>query len=209
MFGQLVVLVVALVAVVFDVRTRRIPNWLTFGAALAASASTRRSTAGLPGVGIAAAGWLAGAALFFPFFALGGMGAGDVKLLAALGAWLGPAESVWLAIFAAMAGGVLGLVVALARGYLRTAISNLWLMLMHWRTQGLEPVPGLTLKDTELAPARVRDSDHDRSGVHAMATLTDGCRSRRERRTRAGDHRARAHASAAAAGPARRSSTSG
>ena len=70
--------------------------------------------AGLPGVGIAAAGWLAGAALFFPFFALGGMGAGDVKLLAALAAWLGPSESVWLAIFAAAAGGVLGVFVALA-----------------------------------------------------------------------------------------------
>ena len=131
---------------VFDVRTRRIPNWLTFGAALTALAYGAFDT-GLPGVGTAAAGWIAGAALFFPFFALGGMGAGDVKLLAALAAWLGPSESVWLAIFAAMAGGVLGLAVALSRGYLRTAISNLWLMVMHWRTQGLGPVPGLTLKD--------------------------------------------------------------
>jgi prepilin peptidase CpaA len=141
-----VVLSIALVAVVFDVRTRRIPNWLTFGAAIAALVYASFD-AGLPGVGTATAGWFAGAALFFPFFALGGMGAGDVKLLAALAAWLGPSESVWLAIFAAMAGGVLGLGVALVRGYLRTAISNLWLMLMHWRTQGLGPVPGLTLKD--------------------------------------------------------------
>ena len=149
LFGvrEIVVLAVALVAVVFDVRTRRIPNWLTFGASAAALAYAMFD-AGLPGVGIAAAGWIAGAALFFPFFALGGMGAGDVKLLAALAAWLGPSESVWLAIFAAMAGGVLGVFVALARGYLRTAISNLWLMLMHWRTQGLGPVPGLTLRDT-------------------------------------------------------------
>jgi prepilin peptidase CpaA len=149
LFGvrEIVVLAVALVAVVFDVRTRRIPNWLTFGASAAALVYAMFD-AGLPGVGIAAAGWIAGAALFFPFFALGGMGAGDVKLLAALAAWLGPSESVWLAIFAAMAGGVLGVFVALARGYLRTAISNLWLMLMHWRTQGLGPVPGLTLRDT-------------------------------------------------------------
>ena len=145
-FRGAVVLAVALVAVVFDVRTRRIPNWLTFGAALAALAYGAFD-AGLPGVGTAAAGWIAGAALFFPFFALGGMGAGDVKLLAALAAWLGPSESVWLAMFAAMAGGVLGLVGRARRGYLRTAISNLWLMLMHWRTQGLGPVPGLTLKD--------------------------------------------------------------
>ena len=142
-----VVMLVALVAVVFDLRTRRIPNVLTFGAAAAALIYAVYD-GGLSGLGLAAAGWLAAAALFFPFFALGGTGAGDVKLLAALGAWLGPIESVWLAMFAAMAGGVLGLAVAIARGYLRTAFSNLWVMLMHWRVQGLEPVPGLTLKDT-------------------------------------------------------------
>src|SRR5262245_36867263 len=143
----LVVLIVALIAVVFDVRTRRIPNLLTFGAAAAALAYAAYD-GGMNGVGLAAAGWLAAAALFFPFFALGGTGAGDVKLLAALGAWLGPMDSLWLAMFAAIAGGILGLLVALVRGYLRTAFSNLWLMLMHWRVQGLEPVPGLTLKDT-------------------------------------------------------------
>src|SRR5437763_974094 len=93
-------------------------------------------------------GWLPGAALFFPFFALGGMGAGDVKLLAALGAWLGPVESLWVAMFAAMAGGVLGLIVALARGYLSTALSNVWLMLMHWRISGPSRVPGITLNDS-------------------------------------------------------------
>ena len=141
------VLLIAFVAMAFDVRTRRIPNWLTFGAAAAALAYAAFD-AGLHGVGTAALGWLAGAALFFPFFALGGMGAGDVKLLAALAAWLGPAESLWLAMFSAVAGGAVGLAVALARGYLRTAISNLWLMVMHWRTQGLGPVPGLTLKET-------------------------------------------------------------
>ena len=141
------VLSVASLAVVFDVRTRRIPNLLNFGGALAALAFAFLET-GLQGTMTAAGAWLVGVALFFPFFALGGMGAGDVKLLAALAAWLGPSDSVWLAIFAAMAGGVLGVFVALARGYLRTAVSNLWLMLMHWRTQGLGPVPGLTLKDT-------------------------------------------------------------
>jgi prepilin peptidase CpaA len=147
-FRSVVVLVVALIAVAFDVRTRRIPNWLTFGSALLALIYGA-ATAGLPGLGTAAAGWLAGAALFFPFFALGGMGAGDVKLLAALAAWLGPAESVWLAIFAAAAGGVLAFVVAVATGYLRTAFGNMFLMVMHWRTQGVTPVPGLTLADSK------------------------------------------------------------
>ena len=155
---------------VFDVRTRRIPNWLTFGAALAALAYAAFD-AGLPGVGTAAAGWIAGAALFFPFFALGGMGAGDVKLLAALAAWLGPSESVWLAIFAAMAGGVLGLCVALGA----------WLP-AHGDLESLADADALAhagpwarawshAEGHELATAGVRDSHHDRSVVHAMATL--------------------------------------
>ena len=147
-FSTVAVLGVACAAVFFDVRARRIPNALTFGAALAAVAYAGVH-GGWSGIGTSVAGWFAGAALFFPFFALGGMGAGDVKLLAALGAWLGPVESLWVAMFAAMTGGVLGLIVALARGYLSTAFSNVWLMLMHWRISGPSRVPGVTLNDSK------------------------------------------------------------
>jgi prepilin peptidase CpaA len=145
-FRSTAVLLIAAIAVICDVRTRRIPNWLTLPAA-ALAIVWAAVTVNAAAAGTAAAGWLVGAALFFPFFALRGMGAGDVKLLAALGAWLGPHESVWLAMFAAMCGGVAGLLVASARGYLRTALANLWLMLTHWRVVGLQPVPGITLKD--------------------------------------------------------------
>ena len=142
-----IVLTVAAVAVVCDIRARRIPNVLTFGAAGAALVFAL-ATDGPSGLGLAAAGWFAGALLFFPFFALGGMGGGDVKLMAALAAWLGPLDAVWLAIFAAMAGGVFGVIVALFHGYLRQALANVWLMLMHWRVTGLQPVAGFTLLDT-------------------------------------------------------------
>ena len=141
------ILTVAVIAAVCDVRTGRIPNLLTFGSAAVALVYAL-TTGGLGGFGFAAAGWLAGAALFFPFFALGGMGAGDVKLLAALAAWFGPGDAVWLAIFAALAGGVLGVVVALTHGYLRQALSNVWLMLVHWRIFGFRPIAGFTLRDT-------------------------------------------------------------
>ena len=140
------VLVVAIVAVAFDVRTRRIPNLLTFGAAILAMLFAILS-GGLPATLTAAFAWMLGVALFLPFFALGGMGAGDVKLLAALAAWLGPVDAVYMAIFTSMAGGVIGLAVTLARGYTRRALSNIWLMLMHWRVVGPKPVPGLTLSD--------------------------------------------------------------
>jgi prepilin peptidase CpaA len=76
------------------------------------------------------------------------MGAGDVKLVAALGAWLGPVKVIWLAIFTSMAGGAIALVVSLSHGYLRQAMANVWLMLMHWRVAGPTPVAGLTLQDS-------------------------------------------------------------
>ena len=140
------VLLVVSIAVAFDVHTRRIPNLLNFGAAAAALCFAFLDT-GFDGTTRALGGWFVGATLFFPFFALGGMGAGDVKLLAALSAWLGPRDAVYLAVFASMAGGVTALFVALMRGYARQALSNIWLMLMHWRVVGPRPVPGLTLRD--------------------------------------------------------------
>jgi prepilin peptidase CpaA len=93
----------------------------------------------------AAAGWLVGAAVFFIPFALGGLGAGDVKLMAALGAWLGPADALWLGVYTAIAGGAAALIVALAHGYMRQALSNVWLLLTHWRVNGIRALPQLTL----------------------------------------------------------------
>lgn len=80
-----IVIAIAGAAALVDVRTRRIPNVLTFGAALAALVF-HIATQGLPGATTAIGGWAVAAALFFAPFALGGMGAGDVKLVAALGA---------------------------------------------------------------------------------------------------------------------------
>ncbi len=139
-----VALSVALVACVSDVRKRRIPNLLTFGAALAALV-VHLVTGGASGAGVAIGGWLLGTALFLPFFFVRGMGGGDVKLLAALGAWLGPRDVLWLAIYSSMAGGALALGVALARGYLLAAIRNVIGLLSYWRTAGFGAAPGLTL----------------------------------------------------------------
>lgn len=143
----IVVLAVALAAVVTDLRARRIPNVLTLGAAAAAWIFAA-ATGGLSALGTSFLGWLVGALLFFPLFALRGMGAGDVKLVAALGAWMGPLQALWLGIFASVAGGIIALAVSFAHGYLRQAVSNVWLMLLHWRIAGPGPVAGLTLQDS-------------------------------------------------------------
>src|SRR5688572_30840223 len=97
-FYQNIALGIAVIAVIWDLSTRRIPNVLTFGAALAGFL-LHAYAAGWSGLGLAVAGWAVGVAFFFPIFALGGMGAGDVKLLGALGAWLGPVAVIWVALF--------------------------------------------------------------------------------------------------------------
>jgi prepilin peptidase CpaA len=128
-----------------DLRTRRIPNVLTLSAALGALLF-HLATGGWSAAGWGAAGLFSGAALFFPMFALRGMGAGDVKLLAAVGAWLGPGQVATVALATSIAGGAIAVVVALAHGYLRKALTNVYLLLMHWRVAGVEPLPAVTLE---------------------------------------------------------------
>lgn len=139
-----IALAIGAIACVTDVRHRRIPNLLTFGAA-AVALVFHTVASGLPGLVSAGLGWIVGLALFLPFFLLRGMGGGDVKLLAALGAWLGPADAFYLAIYASIAGGVMALVVALARGYLTTAMRNIGNLLSYWSVVGPRPMAALTL----------------------------------------------------------------
>ena len=138
-------LIVGAAACITDLHSRRIPNWLTFGAAALAFAF-HYSGAGQAGVQHAASGWITGLFLFMPLFLLGGMGAGDVKLLGALGAWLGPEAAFWMAIYCSMTGGVLAVVLALRHNYLLTAIRNLKFLGKFWWLSGLRPMPSLTLE---------------------------------------------------------------
>ena len=143
-----IVIGIGLAACVTDLRSRRIPNILTFGAALAAFAYGA-VTGGLSGLGSALLGWLIGAAVFFVPFALGGLGGGDVKLLGALGAWLGPVGAIWVGLYTGIAGGVMAIAVALASGYFKRAMSNVKLLFMHWRVFGLRPLSEVSLDGSE------------------------------------------------------------
>ena len=140
----------AVLASVTDVRSRRIPNVLTFGVTISALALHGFVT-GASGVVFSATGWLVGIALFFPFFALRGLGGGDVKLLGAIGACLGGSVVLLVGMYSAVAGGVLAVIVALRAGYLRTALRNLYYFVTFWASFGLKPIEGFDL-DQAQAP---------------------------------------------------------
>jgi prepilin peptidase CpaA len=141
---------VAAAACWFDVRTRRIPNWLTFSAAALGLVVATFADGG-PGTASSAGGLVVGMALFFPLFLLRGLGAGDVKLMGALGAWLGVSVMFGVALYTSLAGGVLALVLIVRHGYATQAARNLSLLLTHWRVVGIEPVDTLTL-ETSAGP---------------------------------------------------------
>ena len=106
-----------------DIRTRRIPNALT---ATMAGVGFGLAASGLSGVSVLAsvAGFALGFALMLPGHALGATGAGDVKLMAAVGAMVGPATVLTAFAFSAIAGGVLALGIAIRRRRLRATLTG-------------------------------------------------------------------------------------
>ncbi|MGH8568015.1 MAG: A24 family peptidase [Gammaproteobacteria bacterium] len=124
-YGQLALMLV--LAGYLDTRYHRIPNGVTFGGAVGGLV-LQSYFGGLEALGSGFLGLAIGFALFIPLYARGAMGAGDVKLMAAVGAFLGPAATLWAAAFTMIVGGVMGIAILLrhrglgplARRYLTT-----------------------------------------------------------------------------------------
>lgn len=109
-------------AVWFDLRTRRIPNRLVL-VGLAASL-VLQAVHGVEGVQAWALGLLAGFGLLVPLYVVRAMGAGDVKLMAMIGSFLGPLAALNVVIFTLVAGGLLAIGVALCKGALVNTLRN-------------------------------------------------------------------------------------
>ena len=101
---------ILVVAAIGDVKTRRIPNKLVAILAICGIAFSVTRAPVLPGLWQAGGGLMAGLACWLPFYMLGWLGAGDVKLYAAAGAWLGPAGAAEGALIGALFGAVLALI---------------------------------------------------------------------------------------------------
>ena len=130
------------VAVVTDVRTRRIPNWLT-GAIAGAGFGLAAGGGGVTPLQ-AFLGLAAGLMLMLPGHVIGATGAGDVKLMAAVGAFLGPGLVFRAFLYSALAGGVLALAVAARRGLLTETVLG---------TGALVTTPSAA-RDAVVAPGR-------------------------------------------------------
>ena len=128
--ANLSLIALIVIAAASDVRSRRIPNWLVASglvAALLAQCLTQGFTAG-------ALAWLGGAAvgmgLCIGVYLLGGMGAGDVKLMGAIGAFMGPFGAFHIAFVSFLAGGVLALAMVLLRRDAQRSFAGVSTLLM-------------------------------------------------------------------------------
>lgn len=112
-----------------DFRTGRIPNWLVLcGAVIGLTCNTLLPASTLPpltALWSALAGLLCGLGILLPLYLMRAMGAGDVKLMAMCGAFLGFPEILWAALATFLAGGLLALTYLLWNGGLRRALRNI------------------------------------------------------------------------------------
>lgn len=134
---QVALLLLVSIAAVNDIATRRIPNRLLL-AALACALLLHLISADPVGALLSALeGMATGLAVFLPFYVLRGMAAGDVKMMAVVGAFTGPGLAFEIAVLTWCVGGVMALVVVLVRGRMRLAIGNIGRMLAGLMTPGV------------------------------------------------------------------------
>ena len=134
---EVLLLILVLTAAIFDVRYRRIPNWLTVTGVLLGLATNTFLTFDSPerwsGPLRSVEGLLLGFFVYPLLHLIRAMGAGDVKLMAAIGAMVGPRD--WFGIFlvTAVLGGAMALILVLARKRLQKTLFNLSFILDEMR----------------------------------------------------------------------------
>ncbi|HEY9723748.1 MAG TPA: A24 family peptidase [Oscillatoriaceae cyanobacterium] len=128
-FWQFGLLGIVIIAMVTDLQTRKIYNWLTFPAMLVGLV-LNIALGGVSGLESSLIGLAAGSLLFVVGFLMGAMGAGDVKLMAAVGLWLGWPHTLAAVVYVTVAGALVAIVSATANGSLPKLLNNVkWFFL--------------------------------------------------------------------------------
>ena len=135
--SQALLLLLVIPAAVFDYRQRRIPNWLVLAGVLAGIAMnaflTYDSPSATTGILFSLKGLGLAFLVYFPLYLVRGMGAGDVKLMAAVGAIVGWVLWLWILFFTAILGGITAVIVVLSKGRVHRTLQNLWMILVSLR----------------------------------------------------------------------------
>jgi prepilin peptidase CpaA len=113
------------IAAVIDGWKLKVPNWITFPL-IAAGWVYSTVYFGWPGLGWSLLGTTVGLALLLPAYAIGGMGAGDVKLLAGIGAWVWATTTLYAFCVSAVVGGVIAVGMVVWRKDWHHHISQFW-----------------------------------------------------------------------------------
>ena len=129
------VTIILIVAAVIDGYQIKVPNWLTFPTIISGwiySMTFYAWSSGLPwyeGFGWSLLGTVVGLALLLPAYAIGGMGAGDVKLLAGVGAWMHGSHTFYAFCVTVIVGAVLAVGMVLVRKAWKKHTNQFWLIL--------------------------------------------------------------------------------
>ncbi len=131
---EVILLTLVLGAAVYDVRYRRIPNWLTvsgvlIGLALNTFTGRNDLRPGWPGLRFSLIGLAVGFGIYVVFYALHAMGAGDVKLMAAVGALVGWQDWFGIFIFTALIGGAMALILIVRKRRVAKTFGNIGFIL--------------------------------------------------------------------------------
>lgn len=127
------VTIVLIVAAVIDGAILKVPNWLTFPF-IASGWAYWGFMEGLGGIGWSLLGTAVGTILLLVLRNVGGMGAGDVKLLAGVGAWLGAVVTLWAFAATAIVGGVMAVIMILRSGNWHKHYAMAMQILEEWKT---------------------------------------------------------------------------
>jgi prepilin peptidase CpaA len=131
---EALLLAVVLGAAVYDVRYRRIPNWISVTGVLLGLAMNSFLYQGWPGLRLSLTGLAGGFGIYFALYALRAMGAGDAKLMAAVGAIVGWRNWFGIFLFAAITGGAMALILVAMRGRVRKTLWNVGFILSEMKS---------------------------------------------------------------------------